>query len=68
MIAIYAANSGFADDVELRDISRFEEELIAFVNAREPSLKEEILSGKKLDEKQIARLRSAIEAFKATFK
>ena len=68
VIAIYAANAGYADDVELRDISRFEEELIAFVNAREPSLKEEILSGKKLDEKQIARLRSVIEAFKATFK
>ena len=57
VIAIFAVNEGYADDVELKDIARFEEELIAFVNAREPSLKEEILSGKKLDEKQLTALR-----------
>ena len=67
VISIFAANSGYADDVELKDIARFEAGLIPFVNERYPSLRGEILSGKKLSDAQLKRLRSVIEEFKENF-
>ena len=67
VIAIFAASEGFTDDVELEDIARFEEELIAFVNRNYPELHDEIMSGKKLSAEQQEKLRSNIRKFKETF-
>ena len=67
VIAIFAASEGFTDDVELGDIARFEEELIAFVNRNYPELHDEIMSGKKLSAEQQEKLRSNIRKFKETF-
>ena len=67
VVSIFAANNGYADDVEVKDISRFEEELIAYVNEHYPAFRGQVLSGKKLDEKQIQRLRALITEFKASF-
>ncbi|MBR4550381.1 MAG: F0F1 ATP synthase subunit alpha [Oscillospiraceae bacterium] len=67
VISIFAANNGYADDVEVKDISRFEEALIAYVNERYPAFRKEVLSGKKLSDKQMQRLRALITDFKASF-
>ena len=67
VIAIFAVNEGYGDDVELKDISRFEKELIPYVKERYPQLERAILSGKKLDGDQLARLRRIIEEFKESF-
>ena len=67
VIAIFAASEGFTDDVELEDIARFEEELIAFINRNYPELHDEIMSGKKLSAEQQEKLRSNIRKFKETF-
>ena len=67
VIAIFAANSGYADDVELKDIARFEAALIPYVNEHYPTLDDEILSGKKLSEQQLKKLRRVIEEFKESF-
>ena len=67
VISIFAANAGYMDDVALKDIARFEAGLIPFVNEQYPSLHGEILSGKKLSDEQLAKLRRAIEAFKESF-
>ncbi len=67
VIAIFAANSGYADDVELKDIARFEAGLIPYVNEHYPALRGEILSGKKLSEQQLKKLRRVIEEFKENF-
>ena len=67
VIAIFSAAEGYTDDVELKDIARFESEVIDFVNRNYPELSAEILSGKKLDASQQAKLKACIEEFKKTF-
>ena len=67
VISIFAANNGYADDVEVKDISRFEEGLIAYVKEHYPTFHDEVLTGKKLSDAQTARLRRLIADFKQTF-
>ena len=67
VIVIFAANEGYCDDIELKDIARFEAEVIEYVNRNYPELHDEILSGKKLNADQQAKLRACIEGFKKTF-
>ena len=65
--AIYAANNGFADAVTVRDVTRWEEELVAYVNEHYPEFDAIVQSGKKLSEQQLARLRGCIEEFSEQF-
>ena len=67
VISIFAANEGYADDVELKDIARFEAGLVPYVNRVYPELHSEIMSGKKLSKEQLDKLRAAVESFKKTF-
>lgn len=67
VIAIFAASEGYTDDVELDDIARFEAELIPYVNRNYPELHDEIMSGKKLNAAQQAKLKETIVKFKETF-
>jgi F-type H+-transporting ATPase subunit alpha len=67
VIALYAGGAGFFDGVEVRDVARFEEGLIAFVHERIPAFDDWVLSGKKLDPEQLERLRSAASAFAEQF-
>ncbi|MBQ9250029.1 MAG: F0F1 ATP synthase subunit alpha [Oscillospiraceae bacterium] len=67
VIAIFAVNEGFADSVALKDIGRFEEELLPYVNERYPQLRKAILSGAKLNAEQLNRLRGLIGDFKESF-
>ena len=64
VISIFAASEGYADDVEVRDIAEFEKALIPYVNKHYPALHDEILSGKKLSNESIEKLRTVIEEFK----
>ena len=64
VISIFAVNEGFADDVEVKDIQRFEEELITYVKTHAADLRVEIMSGKKLSKEQMGRLQAVISAFK----
>ncbi len=67
VIEIFSAAEGYTDDLELDDISRFEAELVDYVNRSYPELRGEILSGKKLSAEQQSKLRACIESFKKTF-
>ena len=67
VISIFAVNEGYADHVEVKNIRRYEEALIAYVKAHDPSLREVIGSGAKLKEEELERLRSVILAFNQTF-
>ena len=67
VIVIYAVNEGFADDVELSDIARFESELIPYVLKNMPALKDQIMSGKKLSADSLAELKAVITEFKKSF-
>jgi len=67
VISIFAANEGYADDVEVTEIARFEKELIESINRFYPELREIIMSGKKLSDEQLEQLRTEILEFKKTF-
>ena len=67
VVAILAVSEGYADDVELQDIGRFEKELLRFVFERWSALDGIIMSGKKLSPKQLDKLRGIIKEFKESF-
>lgn len=67
VIAIFAVSEGYADDLELSDVARFESELIDYVNRNYPEFQGEVLSGKKLSADQQAKLKECIVNFKKTF-
>ena len=67
VIAIFAANEGFIDDVDIRSVGRFERELIPFVHNGWPELAAVIDSGKKLSDEQRSRLRELIGDFSRNF-
>ncbi len=67
VIAIFAANEGFADDVALGDMARFESEVVAYVKRTMPELVEIICSRKKISADMLETLRETIRDFKKTF-
>ena len=67
VIALYAGGAGFFDGVELRDVARFETELIAFVHARIPSFDAWVQSGQKLDKDRLEQLRTVCAEFAEQF-
>ncbi len=68
VVSIFAVSEGFADSLELKDVSRFEAELLPFVRQKWPQLEEIILSGRKLDKDELQRLREIIGEFAGSFK
>ena len=67
VIAIFAANEGYADDVALADMSRFEREVAAHVKLTMPELVDVICEGKKIPADMLASLRKTLESFKESF-
>ena len=67
VIAIFAANEGYADDVALADMSRFEREVVAHVKLTMPELVDVICEGKKIPANLLASLRKTLESFKESF-
>ena len=68
VVSIFSINEGYADDIALSDVSRFEAELLPYVRTHYPELHDEILSGSKLSPAQLDHLRSVISDFKSMFK
>ena len=68
VVSIFAASEGYADDVELADIARFEKELLDYVHSSYPEIKDQIMTGKKLSAEQLEKLRSVIAEFKKDFR
>ncbi|MCR5135731.1 MAG: F0F1 ATP synthase subunit alpha [Oscillospiraceae bacterium] len=67
VISIYAVSEGFADGIELQDVARYEQGLIPYVNRRYPELRTHIMSGKKLGDEQLKKLRQLISDYTAGF-
>ena len=67
VISIFAVSEGYADGIELRDIARYEKELLAYVNSRYPSLSRYIMSRKKLGDAELKKLRKLIAEFTESF-
>ena len=67
IMIIYAGVNGYLDDLAVEVCRRFEEEFYPFVESRYAELPREIKEKRQLDADLEARLRKAIEEFKAEF-
>ena len=67
VIAIFAANEGYADDVDLADMPRFEREAVEYVKQAMPELVDTICAGKKIPADMLDKLRETLKSFKDTF-
>lgn len=68
VVAIFAANEGFMDDLENQQVPEFERRLTAYAYENTPELCAAIDGGKKLNDEQIQQLRQLIENFKGDFR
>ena len=67
VISIYAAGSGYLDDISLDNVGRFESELHVFLNERYPDISENIRRSGAMGDEVENTLKKAITEFKTTF-
>jgi F-type H+-transporting ATPase subunit alpha len=67
VMAIFAGNEGFLDDLPVVSVTRFREELLRFLRSTRPELGESIRTEAKLTDETAEKLREAIEVFKGQF-
>ncbi len=67
IIILFAGTQGLLDDLPVSVLGRFEQELYAHLEAKEPSVFSDILAKKALDDDLKAKIKKAIETFKKKF-
>lgn len=67
VISLYAGTNGYLDDVPVSDITRFEAELLKFMDATAPEIGAAIVKDKKITDATEAELKKEIAAFRQTF-
>ena len=68
VMIIYAATNKYLLDIDVEDITRFEEEFFVFVDTKYPEIPASIADTKVISEEMEERLKKAIVEFKAQFK
>jgi F-type H+-transporting ATPase subunit alpha len=67
VISVFAGIKGYLDDVAVKNVNRFEEELLNSVRAAHPELLAAIRSEKQLSKENEEKLRKILEDFKKSF-
>jgi len=67
VVIIYAGTKGYVDDIPVKAVRKFEDELYPFIETKYPQIFENIRTKKKLDEETEELLKKALEEFKAQF-
>lgn len=68
VVILYALVKGYLANIETKDVSKFNEELLKHIETKNPELLKEIKEKKALDESLEQKLRVAIEKFAELFK
>jgi F-type H+-transporting ATPase subunit alpha len=68
ILIIYAGTNGFADDLPLTALKKYEQELYSFIESRHPDIFADILKKRELDADLRAKMTGALEEFKRVFK
>jgi F-type H+-transporting ATPase subunit alpha len=68
VVSIYAVTNGYADEFPVESVSRFERELLAFVDQRYPEILPAIQKEKALSKENEETLKGAISEFAGQFK
>ena len=67
VMSIFAGTKGYLDDVATSDVTRFEAEMLKYLDTNAPEIGEDIVKNKKITDTNEAALKKAIEDFKQTF-
>jgi F-type H+-transporting ATPase subunit alpha len=67
VIAIYAGTNGYLDDIPVSSVRKFEMELYGFLDANFKDLLDELRTKKAIDDSVKAKLKTALDKFKASF-
>ncbi len=67
VVIIYAGAHGYLDDIPVSEVTKFEAELLPFIEAKYPEIYKNILTTKKIDDETDALLKKALDDFKSTF-
>jgi len=67
VVIIYAGANGYLDDIEAENVTKFEAELYPFIEAKYPSIFDDIRTKQKIDDEIKAQLNKILDEFKATF-
>ncbi len=67
ILIIYAATQGYVDEYPVSALSRYEQELFKYVEAKHPTVLTDILEKKDLDDEVKAKLKKALDGFKKKF-
>jgi len=67
VVILYAANNGFIDEYEVKDLNRFETEMMEFIESSRSDVLEGLRTKKAIDDELKTALESAINDFKAQF-
>jgi len=68
IVIIWAGGNKYLDDLEISEVRRFERELYIYIETNKPDIFKNIREKKALDDSLRADLKSALDAFKETFK
>ena len=66
VLIIWTVSNGLADDIEITDLKRFEEELTKFAEEAHPGVLNTLREKKSIDDDLKAAMKEAVEDFKAT--
>jgi F-type H+-transporting ATPase subunit alpha len=67
ILSIYAGISGYLDDIEVKQVQRYEQELFAYVDLSRPDVIKLIIAKKVLDEEVETAMKSVLTEFKGVF-
>ncbi len=67
IMAIYAGNEGYMDDIAVADVQRFRDELRQYMHRLHSDVCETLAKGNKIDDDMATKLKAAIEEFKNQF-
>jgi F-type H+-transporting ATPase subunit alpha len=67
VVIIYAGTRGYLDDIPVKAIRKFEDELYPFIETKYPQIFENIRTKKQIDDETEELIKKALEEFKAQF-
>ncbi len=68
VISIYAATNGYMDEIDVKDIKRFEKELLEYIDVNDKNIFDSIRTSKQLSDEIIERIKKIISDFQTKFK
>lgn len=66
VIMLFASINGYLADIEVKDVRKFQHDLVAYIKEKHNDIIDAIITSKDLSDDNTAKLKSAIEGFKAS--